>query len=130
MDTARLASLVNVSEWAVGMGADKLYVKRETEKSIGKYMAAVGSFLRPDLQPSRKLQNLLTKPLHDLAIDWLWRNADEPTRQRPNSLMTPHATDWLSKSIINLQTQSDFLASIKWCTGIKFRDTEYPCRGC
>ena len=56
VDTARLESLVNVSERAVGMDADKIHVDRETEKSVSKCMAAVGAFLRPELPPSRELQ--------------------------------------------------------------------------
>ena len=94
-------------------------------------MAAVGSVVRPELQPSRELQKTLTQPLHCMAIHWLWTNAEEPTRQRLNSLTTPHALAWLaSNALTTLITQGEFVAGLKWVSGLKFRDEPYPCRHC
>ena len=66
----------------MGFGAVKRYVDNKTEKAISRYLASVGSGIRPELQPSRELQRTLTQPLHALAIQWLMENADEPTKQR------------------------------------------------
>ena len=96
VDTARLASLINVAQRALDFGAAKSHIVIETEKAIVNYVAKLGTGLRPDLRPSRDLQKTLTQPLHAQMKDWLWRNADEPTRQRLNLLKTPHATAWLS----------------------------------
>ena len=85
-DTAQLASLINVTEHALGFGTAKAHIDKEVEKAVTNYVAALGTGLRPDLQPSRELT--LTQPLHVIAIDRLMRNADEPTKQRLNSLVT------------------------------------------
>ena len=98
VNTARLASLVNVTDRAVSFGARKGYIDNELEKAISCYVAALGTGVRPDLEPSRELQRTLTQPLHAIAVEWLLRSADEPTRQRFDSLTTPHATAWLSSS--------------------------------
>ena len=74
---------------------------------------------------------MLTEPLHAHAIDWLMRNADEPARQRLNSLTTPHATAWLSSSALwNVLSQGEFVAGLKWAGGHKVRDDPYICREC
>ena len=87
VDAARLASLVNVADRALGFGAAKGHIDTETEKAVANYVSKLGTELRPDLQPSRELQKIL-------------RNADEPARQRLNSLTTPHANAWLSFSAL------------------------------
>ena len=105
VNTARLASLVNVTERAIGFGATKKFIDIELEKAVSNYVAALGTGIRPNLEPSRDLQKILTQPLHAVAIDWLVRNADEPTRQLLNSLTTPHATAWLSSTtLLNILT--------------------------
>ena len=68
IDAARLASLVNAAERALGFGASKRHVDNETEKAISSHMTAVGSDIRPDLQPSPDRQESLTQPLDALAI--------------------------------------------------------------
>ena len=118
-------------ERALGFGAAKRHLDSETDKALSYYMAAVGSVVRPELQPSRELQKTLTQPLHCMAIHWLWTNAEEPTRQRLNSLTTPHALAWLaSNALTTLITQGEFVAGLKWVSGLKFRDEPYPCRHC
>ena len=96
MDTARLASLVNVTQRALGFGAAKSHIDMEIEKTSPNYVEILGTGLRADLRPSRDLQKTLTQLLHALTQDWRWRSADELTTQRLNSLITPHATAWLS----------------------------------
>ena len=105
INAARLASLVNFTERALGFGAAKNFIDNEREKAVANYVSALGTVLRPNLEPSRELQlggesRSLTQPLHALAIDSLMQHADEPTRQRLNSLTTPHATAWLSSSAL------------------------------
>ena len=81
--------------------------------------------------PSRELQKMLTDPLHGAAVDWIVRNADEPTRQRMNSLTTPHATAWLtSTSLMRIMTQGEFVSGLKWGGGMKFRHNAYRCPNC
>ena len=93
VNAARLASLVNVTERTLGFGAAKNFIDNEFEKAIVNCGSALGTVLRPNLEPTCELQKSLTQPL---AIDWLMQHADEPTRQRLNSLTTPHAAAWLS----------------------------------
>ena len=114
INAARLASLVNVTERALGFGAAKSFIDNELEKAVANYVSALGTVLRPNLEPSRELQKSLTQPLHALAIDSLMQHADEPTRQRLNSLTTPHATAWLSSSaLLQLMSQGEFVAGAK-----------------
>ena len=83
-------------------------------------MAKLGTGLRPDLRPSRDLQKTLTQPLHAQMKDWLWRNADEPTRQRLNLLKTPHATAWLScRELLKTLSQGEFVGGLTWVSGLK-----------
>ena len=98
---------------ALSFGATKSFIDCELEKAIGHYVAAIGTGLRPNLEPSHDLQNSVTQPLHALAIDRLVQNADEPTRQRLNSLTTPHATAWLSPlTLLKIISQGEFVAGL------------------
>ena len=63
VDTARLASLINVEERALEFGAAKEYIDSETSNAISCYCYRAAVF-RPKLQPSRELQKMLTQPLH------------------------------------------------------------------
>ena len=59
-------------------------------------MARLKVVVRPELVPSKDLQNSLTLPVHQIALDGLIRDADEPTCHRFYSLATPHSTAWQS----------------------------------
>ena len=131
VDTARLASLVKVSERAETFGASSSYIRQETDKATTNYLRALKVDFIADLVPSRELQKMLTDPLHSAAVDWIVRSADEPTRQRMNSLTTPHATAWLtSTSLMRIMTQGEFVSGLKWGGGMKFRHNAYRCPNC
>ena len=103
----------------------------EIEKAIANYVKKLGTGLRPDLLPSRDLQKTLTQPLHALTKDWLWRSADELTTQRLNSLITPHATAWLScRELLKILSQGEFVGGLTWVSGLKIRDEPYICPDC
>ena len=53
------------------------------------YMTRLQVVVRPELVPSKDLQKSLTLPVHQIALDALIRDADEPARHRLNSLATP-----------------------------------------
>ena len=52
-----------MADRALGFGAVKGHIDTETEKAVAKYASKLGTGLRPDLQPSRELQKMLTEPL-------------------------------------------------------------------
>ena len=113
------------------IGTTKSFIDNELKKAVGYYVSALGTGLRPNLEPSRDLQKSLTKPLHALALDWLVKNANESTRQRLNSLTTPHATAWLSSAtLLKIISQGEFVAGLKWVAGQKIRDRAYICPDC
>ena len=59
------------------------------------------------------------------------KNANEATRQRLNSLTTPHATAWLSSApLLKIISQGEFVAGLKWVAGQKIRDHAYVCPDC
>ena len=49
VDTARLVSLVNVSQRALGCGATKSHIDTEAENAIANHVTKLGTGLRPDL---------------------------------------------------------------------------------
>ena len=68
IQSARLASLTNVSELAHSLGASHRYVQNEASKATSAYMAAVQSDIHPQLTPLRDLQRWLTQPLHQAML--------------------------------------------------------------
>ena len=129
--SARLASLVNVSEHALAFGACHEHITRELDLASTRYMMALGMVVCPQLKPSADLQRLLTDPFHQRALDRLVRVADEPTLQRLNSLTTPHATAWTTTSpIIASMSPVEFRAALRWILGLPFRSSSYTCPDC
>ena len=63
---------------------------------------------------------------------WIgWLDADEPTRQRLNSLTTKHATAWLSgRELLKINSQGEFVAGLIWVSGLKIRNEPYICPNC
>ena len=129
--SARLASMVNVSDRATAFGAIPSYVAKELDLATVHYMSALNMDVRPQLKPSADLQRLLTDPLHQRALDLAVRSADEPTLLRLNSLSTPHATTWtVSSPLVTPLTPVEFRAALRWTLGLPFRTSDYPCPDC
>ena len=131
VESARLASLINVAATALELGAAPQHITWETEKAVALYLTRLQVVVRPELVPSKDLQKLLTLPVHQIALDALIRDADEPTRHRLNSLATPHSTAWLSSSpFIRTLTPVEFRAALRWILGVPFRSAPYSCPDC
>ena len=129
--TARLASLTNTADLARQLGALEEYTKLQTEAAVADYMAAVQSILRPELFPSKDLQKTLTQVLHDQALNRLINISDEPTKQKLNSLTTPHATAWTTISpLVKTLTPVESRAALRWVSGVPFRPRQYMCPHC
>ena len=131
IQSARLASLTNVSELAHSLGASRRYVQNEASKAISAYMAAVQSDIHPQFTPSKNLQRSLTQPLHQAMLASLINSAVEPTKLRLSSLATPHANSWLSASpYISPMTATEYRAGHLWVGGHVFRNTSSTCPDC
>ena len=129
--TARLASLTNTADLARQLGASDEYTESQTEAAVADYMAAVQTILRPELFPSKDLQKTLTQVLHDQALNRLINISDEPTKQKLNSLTTPHATAWTTISpLVKTLTPVESRAALRWVSGVPFRPRQYMCPHC
>ena len=73
---ARLATIVNVSETAVEMGASEAHLAWGLEKAVSRCMDYLNLTIRPELTPSKELQKHLTAALRARTSDTLVRSAD------------------------------------------------------
>ena len=106
------------------------YIAEETEKAVAIYMAFLQLTIRPDLQPSKELQNQLTLPFHQQALDKLLPDGDLAARIQFTSLATPHAMAWISTtSLLKLLAPAEG-CSLRWVLGILLRDHAYTCPDC
>ena len=94
-------------------------------------MAVVKADIHPILTLSKELQRTRTQPIHQVTLDRLSRSADEPTKQRLNSLTTPHAMAWLdATSYTNSMTANEYRCAHLWAGGHPFRSAPYRCPDC
>ena len=89
-----------------------LYRQGDFSIAISCNMEDVDTVIHPELQPPRELLKMLTQTLHAKATHWLMPNADEPTRQRLNSL---DDTACHSLAAFDRPAQTDVAGCI--CTG-------------
>ena len=128
---ARLASLVNVAELGITLGASQTYISDETEKAIRTYMERLGTVERPELRPSKDLQKELTQPFYQRMMDRLMREGDPITQLRLNSLSTRHALAWVTAAaVVKTLSPKEACAALRWVLGIPFRDCPYICPDC
>ena len=131
LQSARLASLVNTKERALELGASQRFMTVKTEKADAAYMGVIHTDIHPQLLPLKDLQRLLTQPIHQMVLDRLAQAADEPTKQRLNSLTTPHAIAWLDATFYTTpMTPTEYRCAHLWAGGHPFRDAPYTCPDC